>query len=429
MIQYPKNVGMTLPSVESWGTDMNIVKDPPKAVWTRKKDKVSDTQKITNMIGEGSGDRICELIKVYPRGINPHVAVSYSNYGTNGGQNRQTTLSGVMGRNKSCSDGRSALTGQSSLPYKVHVNGAFRPPLIRQEDLMPLSRLPRTSTSAYSHKAFISYITKPKCPVPEKIRHIKDPIRTNIRPTATLNHGPSKLVEPFEIRQVIDNPIHIAASSGFSAKDITQKVNSDVSGIIQDTLDGNIRTNNAKSYLGSRSVKDLNPENFVTDITYSNVSVNKGKNMVHLLEQSKGDLPVKSDMINVSATAGINIPNAEPLKNNVDYDLQKSIPQHQYVANKSSNIYKKTNYEQKRQELERNRPVASAQATTGFGYGADMYSNTNRSKSIKDTLRPTSGMEGKATIPKIQIERKTQFTSGQNKMDILRKTNRTMGTR
>ena len=155
MFQYPKNTHMTLPSVEAWGTDMNIVKDPPKAVWSRRIDKVSDTQKVTNMIGEGSGDRICELIKVYPRGINPHVAVSYSNYGTNGGQNRQTTLAGVMGRNKVCPDGRSALIGQAKLPYRLHDNGAFRPPLLRQEDLMPLSRLPRTNTSAYTQKAFI----------------------------------------------------------------------------------------------------------------------------------------------------------------------------------------------------------------------------------------------------------------------------------
>lgn len=91
MIQYPKQTHITLPSVESWGTNMNIQRDPPKALWTRKIDKVSQTQEITRMIGEGSGDRICEMIKVYPRGINPHVAVSYSNYGTNGGQNRQTT--------------------------------------------------------------------------------------------------------------------------------------------------------------------------------------------------------------------------------------------------------------------------------------------------------------------------------------------------
>ena len=157
MIQYPKQEHVTLPSVESWGTNMNILRDPPKAVWTRRIDKVSQTQEITRLIGEDNGDRICEMIKVYPRGINPHVAVSYSNYGTNGGQNRQTTLSGIMGNNKACSDGRSALTGQAKLPYRLLDNGAFRPPLFRQEDLTPLSRLPRVTTKAWTQPGFISY--------------------------------------------------------------------------------------------------------------------------------------------------------------------------------------------------------------------------------------------------------------------------------
>ena len=70
MIQYPKQEHVTLPSVESWGTNMNILRDPPKAVWTRRIDKVSQTQEITRLIGEDNGDRICEMIKVYPRGIN-----------------------------------------------------------------------------------------------------------------------------------------------------------------------------------------------------------------------------------------------------------------------------------------------------------------------------------------------------------------------
>ena len=102
MIQYPKQTHITLPSVESWGTNMNIQRDPPKALWTRKIDKVSQTQEITRMIGEGGGDRICEMIKVYPRGINPHVAVSYSNYGTNGGQNRQTNGLAARGSKICC---------------------------------------------------------------------------------------------------------------------------------------------------------------------------------------------------------------------------------------------------------------------------------------------------------------------------------------
>ena len=142
MIQYPKQEHTTLPSVEMWGTNMNILKDPPKALFTRRIDKVGSTQEITRMIGEDSGDRICEMIKVYPRGINPMVSVSYSNYGTNGGQNRQTTNAGTWGSNKSCNDGRSAYLGQAKLPIPLMDNGSFRPPVLRQEDLLPLSRLP-----------------------------------------------------------------------------------------------------------------------------------------------------------------------------------------------------------------------------------------------------------------------------------------------
>ena len=48
----------TLPSVESWSTNMNILRDPPKSITTRKIDKVGETSEITQMIQE-SGDRSC----------------------------------------------------------------------------------------------------------------------------------------------------------------------------------------------------------------------------------------------------------------------------------------------------------------------------------------------------------------------------------
>ena len=56
---------VTLPSVESWGTNMNILKDPPKSVHTRKIDKVGETSAITTSIDE-SGDRFCEAINYTP---------------------------------------------------------------------------------------------------------------------------------------------------------------------------------------------------------------------------------------------------------------------------------------------------------------------------------------------------------------------------
>ena len=103
---------VTLPSVEMWNTNMNILGDPIKSIHTRKIDKVGDTQSIL-LSQENSGDRIAEMINVYARGVNPMVSVSYDNH---------------TGKNA------------SKLPLRPEV---FRPPIIRQEQLMPLSRQPR----------------------------------------------------------------------------------------------------------------------------------------------------------------------------------------------------------------------------------------------------------------------------------------------
>jgi hypothetical protein len=114
---------VTLPSVESWGTNMNIIKDPPKSVHTRKIDRVGATSAITSAVDE-SGDRFCEAINYYARGQNPMVSVSYG-----------------QGQKKSSIGG-----GEAFLPYRVAREGAFRPPIWRQEDLLPLSRMPRIWT-------------------------------------------------------------------------------------------------------------------------------------------------------------------------------------------------------------------------------------------------------------------------------------------
>lgn len=115
---------ITLPAVEGWNTSNNIIKDPPKSVHTRRIDKVGETPHLNTLLSE-SGDRVCEAINYYARGVNPMVSVSY-------GQGQQTT-----GPN-------------AYLPYRVIRDGAFRPPITRQQDLVPLSRLPRIWTSMHT---------------------------------------------------------------------------------------------------------------------------------------------------------------------------------------------------------------------------------------------------------------------------------------
>jgi hypothetical protein len=128
---------VTLPSVEMWNTNMNIVKDPPKGIFTRRKDKVGQTQLLL-MQQDDAGSRVNEFINVYARNVNPMVGVSYNNYGnTNSGRKTQATL-----------------------PYKVDV---VRPPIMSLYDLYPLSRLPRDWFYASTNPEFPGVIQNLKC--------------------------------------------------------------------------------------------------------------------------------------------------------------------------------------------------------------------------------------------------------------------------
>lgn len=152
----------TLPSVEMWGTNMNILKDPNSGIFTRKRDKVGDTQSIL-LSQESSGDRIAEMINVYPRGVNPMVSVSYDNYSNN---------AGIRSQMSSRSPG-------VKLPYKPQV---FYPPTLRQEDLMPLSRQPREWFYALSNPSMPNILSQMDCPDGKSaIQH------NNLRATAVPN--------------------------------------------------------------------------------------------------------------------------------------------------------------------------------------------------------------------------------------------------
>lgn len=139
-----------LPSVDSGLGSMNVLRDPPKSIHTRRIDKVFDTVDIIDQ-QEGSSDRINEMILPYSRGQNHMVKVSYSNHGNNGGQRQNGFTSGGIHQSN------------AKLPYTILREGAFRPPVLRQENLFPLSRLPRPWTYAFTQKGFPDFSKKLKC--------------------------------------------------------------------------------------------------------------------------------------------------------------------------------------------------------------------------------------------------------------------------
>ncbi len=201
---------VTLPSVETWGTNMNILRDPPKSVHTRKIDKVGQTSDITSMIDD-STDRASEAIMVYARGVNPSVSVSYSNVGNNGGQ-----LSGSLaGLNN---------TQSAKLPYPIMRDGAFRPPVLKQEQLLPLSRQPRVWTSQFSQPGFTDFSKRVRnCGTADDTKEVHTNIlKGNIRPTAVYKIE-TPIQETYDIKNNIQNVINTTANSGMRTLDITQQ--------------------------------------------------------------------------------------------------------------------------------------------------------------------------------------------------------------
>ena len=151
----------TLPDVES----VNIIRDPPRSIHTRRIDKVGDTSALAATLADSS-DRFCEGINYYARGVNPMVSVMYNN--TSGGQ-------------------------QAYLPYRVNVDGSFRPPVLTDRDLMPLSRQPRVWTSVKAQPV-IEDLTKQvyNCDLnPENSRQLRDKLRYQCESRQLVESGKS----------------------------------------------------------------------------------------------------------------------------------------------------------------------------------------------------------------------------------------------
>ena len=425
---------LTLPSVDTWGTNMNILRDPPSSITTRRVNKVGDTSSITSMIDD-SGNRACEAIQVYARGVNPFVSVDYGNYGNNGGQLSGGITAGVY-------PGRSA-----KLPYPIMRDGAFRPPLMLQGDLLALSRLPRVWTSSFTQPGFADFSRKMRtCGTAENTKEVKtSTLKSFIRPTAVYKIE-TPISEPFEVKYVIKPTIKITATSGIRTIDnqqqhvglptkeidknplhvITQSTKSSnvVSYVdnnnfnpdryLQDTnahfVNSNLSSNNHTS---KEDNNNFNPDRYLQDTNVhfvgSNLSSNNNNytSIEDVLDLT--NLPVHSNIRNVSTTAAF----SGYEQNNYLHDdikLLRNLPEYETNTNKGDQtIHKRIEYENKI-ELQRNMPMNSFvnnptnQITRGFS------DHSSRDARLAPKIQP-GGFSVPVQIP--MLDRMQNITSVQ----------------
>jgi hypothetical protein len=273
MLQYPKLEHATLPSVSDWYKNTNILRDPPKSITTRRIDKVGQTTDINEMV-DASNDRSSEAIRVYSRGINPMVSVSYDNNSNNAGNYGMGGFTTISSKS------------HASLPYKAMNNGAFRPPIRTQRDLLPLSRLPRTWFQTMSAPSFSDYSKSKYCPT--KFRVIKDLLNTfDVKPNKSAKLE-KPIIENFKMGDSInDKHINIEASAGIVSRDIKSYTRDNIDtykGVNDQIIEAWANTNLCENRSQNLDGMSINQNNYIHDYLNCQVNSNTNENRLQNLE-------------------------------------------------------------------------------------------------------------------------------------------------
>jgi hypothetical protein len=387
----------TLPSVDNWYNNTNILKDPPKSIHTRKIDKVGETSSITTMIDE-SGTRSCEYINQYARGVNPFVSVDYGNNGNNGGQ--RTNGIQIGGQQ------------QAKLPYRILQNGQFRPPILRQENLYPLSRLPRVWTNALTNPAYPNFAKKIKnCKDDDIMKEVRNKtLKVCVRPNAVFKLE-KPITEPFEVKYVIQNPLKTTANSGIRTMDRTQQyVQEPSNGIDHNNLHVNARTNVNKNIYLNNSEFYVNP--YLQENLNINANTNGNKN---IYVNNSGEFysePYIQEYLNINANTNVN---QNKYVNSSEFYSEPYLQEHintEAITNPNQNIYinnNELNTDPYLQETIYNNVTSNPNSSKHFTYIDDILdlSSVKVKDSIyTDYITPLSGIEKHNYIHEnIELER------------------------
>ena len=353
---------VTLPSVDTWGSDMNILRDPPKSIMTRRVDKVGQTSSITEMIDE-SENRAAECILPFARGVNPSVSVSYSNSSNNGGQlssGIRNNSDGNYGTNGNGSNVNNYTAGAAaSLPYKL--TDSFRPPVLSQWDLQPLSRLPRVWTSSFTKPGFSDFSKKARsCGTDLETKEVKNNVlKTSARPTAVYKIETPLKEQPFEVKYFIQPSLKKSYQAPKTSTDRTQQT------VLQPNKEINNNVLHAFANSNLKNIKhvnnnDFNTEKYINDKNNTSAFTNIKSNYTQI-----GSIEDIMDSSNIRTKDVLNGNYSTNFRGNdkIDYihndiELSRVLPEYQTTTNIKQNQEKRIEHEYMK-ELERNTPLTN----------------------------------------------------------------------
>ena len=324
---------VTLPSVDSWGTNMNIIRDPPKSIMTRRRDKVGENNDMLQMID--NSDRSNEAIMRFSRGVNPSVSVSYSN---NGGSLQN------FGNQ------------QARLPYSINKDGDFRPPVQAPQDLLPLSRMPRNITSAVSNPNMPHFGKElPNSRNVNSTSSVKTQIiSSQVKPTKRY-YMQKPFQEAFESNYSIQDVLKKSANSNMSTTDRTQTtVLAPTKEINNDIINAFANSNVSNPQYVNNSLNDFNSTKFIQDTNTHSVYTNLNDiNNIHN-EQDLSNIKQKDFLLVEYSTAKReNKQTGDLIKEN--FELERTLPVYLSQTN-NMGMNNRVSYIHDDLELDRNLP-------------------------------------------------------------------------
>lgn len=263
MIQFPKSESYTLPSVENFYNNDSILKEPPKAVYALRRDRVGDDNQMLEWYGSDEfRDRLCDTLRVYDANKNNMVSVDYSYgiynknnsvsnvYGSSSSNMMDSTLSGQLIRN----------AGFNKSPYLVNREDAFRFPAEAAFESTPVYKTYSLDVSAMSQPLLFKFFQQQECGGGKQVVDINKSLKKDKKKNIEVT-GQKKIFknnDPYDnckdperyitkkAEAIVNSRFQMQGGSTTAQSDfsdhITQKINGLAQGILSKVEGNNYRT-------------------------------------------------------------------------------------------------------------------------------------------------------------------------------------------
>jgi hypothetical protein len=276
-------------------------------------------------------------------------------------------------------------------------DGAFRPPVIRQEQTMPLSRQPRAWTTAMTQPGFADYSKKARvCGTAKDFREVhNETLQACVHPTATFNLQ-KPVQQTYEVKHVIQPVISNDVFSGVRSMDwTTQHVQEPTKEVLDMALHAFAQSNASQNkYVNNSS---LSTEPFIQNHLLAEAYTNPSQNINVTSLDEMADMPDRG--VRDIQTTSYNAPVSGPEQNKLNHApivLERALPQHSYHTNAAKSSVHKTIAHTNELSYDRNTPLTSMQVNpSARGFHED---SNSRAAHLNQKISP-GGFDPRASMP------------------------------